>query len=404
MSGFDGKTKNATLQGTYVLSLSYRGRQTTLGVPVLYVEGAPETLLPVKQITNAGKGFSVLFSSKRQGIKIYDHKDRVVYDDRSLVDGSYCINNVYDHSLSSSYSMKAVSLDISDTWAEQAYLANTYTGNKNLHDLWHCRLGHRSFRSSSVRSYMETTFGEKFKSDAKSKAFCEACVSAKAHKIPPPKFSRRLATRPLERVYFDVIGNIPPGIGGYKYILTFVDEFTRYKAIKLLKSREEVYDKVMEYKREAEGHFKNHGFSLGTACNSPRMVAFCSDGAGENTSNKLAEFLDNNSIDHELSIPYEHHQMGLVERFNRTLWEGAEAMRHHAGFSPRYWPEMVKAYTYIENLMPISSQKDPQTHGRTPYALWHNIPASSFNYLSLIKLLSRRIENTVCYVIEILQG
>ena len=51
----------------------------------------------------------------------------------------------------------------------------------------------------------------------------------------------------------------------------------------------------------------------------PEIISLCSDNAGENTSHKLTKFLDDHHIKHQLMTPYEHEQMGKVERANRTI-------------------------------------------------------------------------------------
>ena len=50
---------------------------------------------------------------------------------------------------------------------------------------------------------------------------------SKATHLPYARKSRSVAKGPLEKVFFDVIGPVATtGKGGYKYVLTLVDEFT----------------------------------------------------------------------------------------------------------------------------------------------------------------------------------
>jgi transposase InsO family protein len=46
------------------------------------------------------------------------------------------------------------------------------------------------------------------------------------------------------------------------------------------------------------------------------VMCIRSDNAGKFTSNRFNAFLSQNHIRHEMSIPYEHHQNGSVERTN----------------------------------------------------------------------------------------
>ena len=70
---------------------------------------------------------------------------------------------------------------------------------------------------------------------------CETCIFGKNHRIPFVKEPGN-AKFPLELVHTDVCGpmNIS-SIGGNKYFLTFIDDFSRKTWIYLLKSKDEVF-------------------------------------------------------------------------------------------------------------------------------------------------------------------
>ena len=108
----------------------------------------------------------------------------------------------------------------------------------------------------------------------------------------------------------------------------------------LLRRKSEVSPLIMKFKEQAEMHWKRQ---VGNSVISPRLVKFCSDGGGENTSNTLGKWMEENSIKHDIGVPYDHAQLGKVERANRTLYEGAEAMRIFAGMPPSYWVYCIPA-------------------------------------------------------------
>ena len=60
------------------------------------------------------------------------------------------------------------------------------------------------------------------------KEFCEACVESKAHQLPFPKHSETKSQHKLELVHSDVISPMPESIGGTKYALSFVDDYTHF--------------------------------------------------------------------------------------------------------------------------------------------------------------------------------
>jgi hypothetical protein len=183
--------------------------------------------------------------------------------------------------------------------------------------------------------------------------------------------------RPLGRIWFDCIGKIPVKlIQGYQYVLVLVDEATGNYFVKYLRHRKDIFEAITDWKKEVEAHWS---LSLGNVGLSPRVIRFASDGAGEHKSNALANFCVENGIKHDIGTAYEHAQMGKVERAIRTIWEGAEALRHSAGFPPSYWPFMVSAFVYVRNMLPNSMAG--QEDDKTPYERWNKHTVSNFREL-----------------------
>ena len=98
--------------------------------------------------------------------------------------------------------------------------------------------------------------------------------------------------------------------------------------------------------------------------------------AGENKSNALAKFFDDEGIEHSSGTAYDHAQKSVIERANRTIWEGSEAMRFTAGLAPKYWPLCVDAFVHTKNLLPNSMAK--QDDDRTPDGRWNNHAKADF--------------------------
>ena len=57
-----------------------------------------------------------------------------------------------------------------------------------------------------------------------------------------------------------------------------------------------------------------------------------------------------NGIEYQMSMPDSLQQNGQVERFQKTIINGAEAMRHHAGLSNGFWIYAVKAKLHTYNI------------------------------------------------------
>ena len=61
-------------------------------------------------------------------------------------------------------------------------------------------------------------------------------------------------------------------------------------------------------------------------------------------------------------------QNGWAERFQQTIVNGADAMRHHAGLSNGFWIYAVKAKLHTYNVTPIK-----RADYKTPTELWSSI-------------------------------
>ena len=60
-----------------------------------------------------------------------------------------------------------------------------------------------------------------------------------------------------------------------------------------------------------------------------------------------------NEIEVQTSMPDSPQQNGQAERFQQTIINGAEAMRHHTGLSNSFWIYVVKAKLHAYNVTPI---------------------------------------------------
>ena len=72
-----------------------------------------------------------------------------------------------------------------------------------------------------------------------------------------------------------------------------------------------------------------------------------------------------NGIEYQTSMPDTPQQNGQVERFQQTIVNGAEAMRHHTGLSNGFWIYTIKAKLTAYNVTPII-----WADYKTPKELW----------------------------------
>ena len=78
-------------------------------------------------------------------------------------------------------------------------------------------------------------------------------------------------------------------------------------------------------------------------------------------ANEQKQYLKENGIEHQSSMPDLPQQNGWVERFQQTIINGAEAMWHYTGLSNSFWILAVKAkvHTYIITLIVRAGYKTP---------------------------------------------
>ena len=87
-----------------------------------------------------------------------------------------------------------------------------------------------------------------------------------------------------------------------------------------------------------------------------------SDNGTEFKNTNIEEFLDEEGIKHEFSVPYTRQQNGVVERKNRTLIEAARAMLDEYKTPTNYWAEVVSTACHAINCLYLHKKRDKTTY------------------------------------------
>jgi hypothetical protein len=112
-------------------------------------------------------------------------------------------------------------------------LHQAFVGYSARPDQWHARFGHPS--PQIVRSILRLKNLPCLKESSVS-SVCNAYQLAKSHQVPYNTSIRR-TTMPLEIIHSDVWGPAPICVGGYKYYISFIDDFTKFTWIYLMVDR-----------------------------------------------------------------------------------------------------------------------------------------------------------------------
>ena len=113
---------------------------------------------------------------------------------------------------------------------------------------------------------------------------CEPCLEGKMTLRPFKAIGYR-AKEVLDLVHTDLCGPMSTSArGGYEYFITFIDDYSRYGYIYLMRHKSEAFDKFKEFKAEVENH-------RGRSIKSLR-----SDLGGEYLLGEFRQFLEDHGI------------------------------------------------------------------------------------------------------------
>lgn len=161
-------------------------------------------------------------------------------------------------------------------------------------DLWHQCLGHTGVDNIKLMKNQQMVKGLDLKEIGEPQ-LCQGCIMGKLHRTKFPRIGARRATKALELVHTNVCGPMKnPTHGGARYILAFVDDFTRRSWTYLLKEKSEVFKTFKEWKTLVE---KKSGECLKT---------LRSDNGGEYIPKQFKSFCKEHGIRRQLTINSSH--------------------------------------------------------------------------------------------------
>jgi transposase InsO family protein len=203
--------------------------------------------------------------------------------------------------------------------------------------LWHCRLAHVGMRNLAKLQKDEHTLGltnVHFEKDR----ICSTCQAEKHVGIPHPPKSMMTTTQPLELIHMDPFGLVAyQSIGGNKYVLVIVDDYSHFTWVFFLFDKCQVRDKVKTFVRRAQKEF---GLPI---------KKIRSDNGTEFKNTQVEEFLDEEGIRHEFSTLYTPQQNGVVERKNQTLIDMVRIMLDEYKTLDLFWCEAVNTTCHAIN-------------------------------------------------------
>ncbi|CAJ2628653.1 unnamed protein product [Trifolium pratense] len=203
-----------------------------------------------------------------------------------------------------------------------------------IHDaawLWHLRYGHLNFKGLSDLKNKDMVHG--LPEIRVPKDMCRNClVDKQARK----SFADHIAVRArdkLDIVHSDVCGPFTESLGGNRYFVSFVDEFSRMMWVYPMKTKDEVLVVFQRFKAVVE---KQAG---------RKINVLRSDGGGEYTSHNFRSFCKKEGISHEVTPQHN----GVCETRNTTIMKMTRCMLKEKKLPKSFWGEAVTTACYVLN-------------------------------------------------------
>lgn len=319
-----------------VLPVSYKGNvqftdpEVKTINDILYVPGVKTNLLSVGRFTDLGH--TIIFDSHACTIFDVSHPEEIylqaIRDPRTRL-----------YRLSAKPIVK-----------QQTILSVTHKHPVSVDtiDLWHRRLAHINFQSLYHMTHRNLVNG--VPSIPYLKRPCSNCVMGKLHRESFPKLRTTFTTLPLQLIHSDLCGPLStPTRHNCKYILTFIDDFSRKTWLYFLVTKSQTLSYFIKFKSLVESPLL-------------KIQALRSDRGGEYLSDEFQQFCSSHGIHHQLTAGYSPQQNGIAERKNRHLLEGIRSVASGTQIPRFLWDEIAKSVNYIQNRLPCRAlnRKTPE--------------------------------------------
>ncbi|KAK9072512.1 hypothetical protein SSX86_008946 [Deinandra increscens subsp. villosa] len=284
------------------------------------------------------------------GFNVAHGHGKVTISLNSLTVGyGYLDGSLYKLELDDEFSKSLLSYNVNEN------LTKRKRGSETSSMLWHQRLGHisRDRMSKLVKDEILPNL------DFTDFETCVECIKGKM-----AKGNKKGATRSsnlLEIIHTDISGPYPDGITGHNSFITFIDDYSRYMYLYLIKEKSESLETFKDFKAEVENQLK---------C---KIKVVRSDRGGEyygrhtdvgQAPGPFYRFCKDHGIINQYTMPGTPQQNGVAERRNRTLMNMVRSMLANSGLPQFLWTEALKTAVHILNRVPSKSVP------KTPFELW----------------------------------
>jgi len=184
------------------------------------------------------------------------------------------------------------------------------------------------------------------------KTVYETCLVGKHIRKSFQEHLKMRLNESLEVMHSNVCGPFQvPLLVGNKYLVSFVDEFSRMIWIYVIKLSIEVFEVFIRFKANVE--------------------ILRTGGGGKFTSNMFKQHCQNNGIVHEITAPYTPQHNDLAKRRNQKILNMTKSTIKGKGLPEKFWGGAVSILTYILNRCPTK-----RLEGKVPVEVWSGVKPS----------------------------
>lgn len=181
---------------------------------------------------------------------------------------------------------------------------------------------------------------------------CVGCIYGKQHhKSHPTNF--KIAENTLDVIHVDLCEMNLMSLGGAKYFLLFKDDFSHFRTVYFLKTKDEAVAKLEAFMKMVENQFGK------------KVKCLKSDNGTEIKNAHTKKLLDELGVFHIRTNTYTPQQNGRIEREMRTVVESARSAIHARKLNENLWAEAINYAVFTLNQTGRSSVK-----GKSPAELW----------------------------------
>jgi transposase InsO family protein len=284
---------------------------------VIYVPNFSKNLISIHKITEMGGT-----------VNFYNNYAEIKINNQIIIKGTKTKNNLWKID------------QIYDVPKVQTNAQHVHALKVNI-NTWHQRLGHLSERNLKKLLTNNMLNGLNFNHHEKLD-HCDSCARGKQTRLKIAKTHSTPRSHHIgEVIHTDLGGPMEmPSIGGAKYYLTFLDDYSRMSFIYFIKEKSETFEKFKVFR------------SIFEKQNDVKIKTLQSDGGGEYIANVFKQILKRKGIVHHKTPAHTPQLNGLAERLNRTLMDKTRCILKDAKMPDHYWAEAMNTANYMRNISP----------------------------------------------------